>query len=274
MEQFTSDLLSAGAVILIAILLRIFVMFAIRRTKRFLLSRPPALRFTDDLRHEQRVRTLGSLLRSVADVVIVVITVLTVLAIYRIPMAPLLASAGIGGVAIGFGAQSLVKDYLSGIFMLVEDQFGVGDLVTIDGITGTVEEVTLRVTKVREASGTLWYLRNGEVLKLGNMSQGETSVILDVPIAADEDPDRALEVLREEFRGMHEEEEFAGALRQPVNVMGIGAVDGSKMNIQVNLKTEPNQQWAPMRAVRKRAQSALARAGVRGPILPGIPKQD
>lgn len=281
MEDLTTGLLKASAVIVIALVLRVVLAFAIRRVTAFLLAKPPeglqkfsdrasALLGTDtqSLRHQQRVKTLGSLLRSVADVVLVIVTLLTVLAIFDIPMAPLLASAGIGGVALGFGAQSLVKDYLSGIFMLVEDQFGVGDLVKIDAITGTVEEVTLRVTKVRDASGTLWYIRNGEVLNLGNVSQGTTSVIVDVVIAADEDPDRAIAVLREAVAGLNEEEQFSGSVLEPPNVLGVGSLDGTRMTLQISLKTAPNQQWAPMRAIRQRAQQALADAGIRGPKLP------
>jgi moderate conductance mechanosensitive channel len=285
MEEFTTDLLKAGAVIVVALVLRIVVAFAIRRVTAFLLAKPleGEPRFgtrasailgaaSRNLRHEQRVRTLGSLLRSVVDVALIILTLLTVLAIFGIPMAPLLASAGIGGVAIGFGAQSLVKDYLSGIFMLVEDQFGVGDLIKIDAITGHVEEVTLRVTKVRDATGILWYVRNGEVLTLGNVSQGTTSTIVEVPIAADEDADRAIRVLREALTGFHEEDEFAETVLEQPTVLGVGAVDGSRMTLQISLKTGPNQQWGPMRVIRQRSLAALAEAGIRGPILPGVPQ--
>src|SRR5699024_8087447 len=146
----------------------------IRRVTRSLADRAPE-KAADDLgtkaqrllarasglaseRHKQRVSTLGSLLNNVVDVVIGIVTVLTVLAIVGVPMTPLLASAGVGGLAIGFGAQSLVKDYLSGIFMLAEDQFGIGDLIEVGSVTGTVLEVSLRVTKVRTATGTVWYL--------------------------------------------------------------------------------------------------------------------
>lgn len=122
-------------------------------------------------RQTQRVRTLGSLLRNVTNVTIAVVSLLTVLAVWGVPMGPLLASAGIGGIAFGFGAQSLVKDYLSGVFMLAEDQFGVGDHVRIGALTGTVQEVALRVTKVLDADGVVWYIRNGEMAIVGNATQ-------------------------------------------------------------------------------------------------------
>lgn len=122
-------------------------------------------------RQTQRMRTLGSLLNNVANVTIGGLAVFTVLAIWGVPMGPLLASAGIGGVAVGFGAQSLVRDYLTGVFMLSEDQFGVGDEVRIGAVTGTVQEVALRVTKVLDADGVVWYIRNGEMAIVGNATQ-------------------------------------------------------------------------------------------------------
>ena len=126
-------------------------------------------------RQTQRMRTLGSLLNNIANVTIGGIAAFTALAIWGVPMGPLLASAGIGGVAVGFGAQSLVRDYLTGIFMLSEDQFGVGDEVRIGVVTGIVQEVGLRVTKVLDADGVVWYIRNGEMTTVGNATQAATS---------------------------------------------------------------------------------------------------
>ncbi len=175
---------------------------------------------------------------------------------------PIVASAGVGGVALGFGAQSLVKDYLSGIFMLTEDQFGVGDLVQIGALTGTVQEVTLRVTRLRDASGTVWYVRNGEVLTLGNVSQGFSTAVIDIPIAVGQDPERAKEVLRAAVVPMAEEEPWADVLLEAPDVLGVGAVTAAEITIQIRIKTGPNQQAAPTRAVRERAVLALAEAGI------------
>lgn len=292
MEELTSNLLRAGAIILIAIILRIIVAFAIKRGARALLARPPEsirklkgragaalAKVTGGKaqeRHEQRVSTMASLLRNVADVVLVLLTLLTVLSIFGIPMAPLLASAGIGGVALGFGAQSLVKDYLSGIFMLAEDQFGVGDIVTIGDISGTVEEVTLRVTRLKDFSGTVWYVRNGEILTIGNLSQGHSSESFEIPVAPDEDPDRAIEVVSAALAGMSRIEEFQDALLGDPTVLGVSGVEAGQMRIQVALTAAPNKQWAPLRAAKKRAQEALVEAGIRGPALPGayLPKPE
>lgn len=284
LEALSGDLLQATLVIVVALVVRLVVSFAIRRVKKVLLSRPPKrveqlserarTLLGRDLaplgaRHEQRVRTLASLLRNVADIVIVAIVVLTLLAIFGVPMGPLLASAGIGGVALGFGAQSLVKDYLSGIFMLAEDQFGIGDLITVGDITGTVQEVTLRVTKVRDSSGTIWYLRNGEILQLGNKSQSSTVSYVEVLVAPDADAEQAIEVVREALAGMQDEEQYRDVITAEPSVLGVGRVDASSMALQVMLTTVPNEQWAPLRDVRVRAQRALTRAGVPGPKLPG-----
>lgn len=284
LEALSADLLQAALVITVAVVVRLVVSLAIRRVKKVLLSRPPkqveqlserarALLGRDlallGARHEQRVRTLASLLRNVADTVIIVIVVLTLLAIFGVPMGPLLASAGIGGVAIGFGAQSLVKDYLSGIFMLAEDQFGIGDLITVGDITGTVQEVTLRVTKVRDSSGTIWYVRNGEILQLGNKSQSSTVSYVEVLVAPDADAEQAIEVVREALAGMQDEEQYRDVITAEPSVLGVGRVDASSMALQVMLTTVPNEQWAPLRDVRVRAQRALTRAGVPGPKLPG-----
>src|SRR4051794_25891570 len=148
-------------------------------------------------RHRQRTLTMGSLLRSMVTFVVALITILTVMQTIGLPLAPLLASAGVGGVALGFGAQSLVKDFLSGIFMILEDQYGVGDVVDTGEAIGTVEDVTLRVTRLRDASGVVWYIRNGEIVRIANRSQGWATAVVDTQVAYDEDIDRAVTVMRE-----------------------------------------------------------------------------
>ncbi|MGL5851299.1 MAG: mechanosensitive ion channel family protein, partial [Phycicoccus sp.] len=158
-----------------------------RRPRLFAATTGPAVE-----RQAARVQTIGSLLRSVASFVIVMVTVLTVMALVGIPLGPLLASAGVGGVALGFGAQSLVKDFLAGVFMVVEDQYGVGDVIDTGEAIGTVEEVGLRVTRLRDADGVTWYVRNGEVIRIGNRSQGHSTALVDMPVSYDEDVERVL----------------------------------------------------------------------------------
>ncbi len=292
MTDFTQRLIYLAVVLVFALVLRTVLVFLIKRSVKMLLVRGPepesptapdlgtrtklALARASGLsveRQRQRVTTLGSLLRNIVDVVIGVVALLTVLSIIGIPMGPLLASAGVGGVALGFGAQSLVKDYLSGIFMLAEDQFGVGDLITIGDIKGTVLEVTLRVTKLRDPMGTVWYVRNGEILTLGNISQGFSAVLVDIPVAINEDPLKVTAVLEKAVAGMQEDPQWADALLEEPSVVGVDSMSGGTMILKIALKTAPNQQWGVMRAVRQRSQQAMAEAGIRGPILYPAPPQ-
>jgi len=278
-----------AVVLVIAIVLRFVLVMIINRSVSALAARVPdpdsdkpkgrssnlltRAGLVSGERQRQRVTTLGSLLRNVVDVAIGIITLLTVLSIVGIPMAPLLASAGVGGVAIGFGAQSLVKDYLSGVFMLAEDQFGVGDIITVGEIKGTVLEVTLRVTKVRDFTGVVWYVRNGEILTLGNISQGFSVEWIEIPVAIDEDPDKVIAVLRDALQGMSEEEAFVNVLMGQPEVLGVDSMSGGTMIIKLAVQAQANQHWAAVREVRRRAQEACAAARIRGPILyPSTPQ--
>ena len=144
----------------------------------------PGVRAT---RVAQRAQAIGTLVISVLLLLIWANVLLIVLQLLGVDITPLLASAGVVGVALAFGAQTLVKDYLAGIFLIVEDQYGVGDVVQIDAVTGTVEEVALRVTRVRDFSGVIWYLRNGEILNVANRSQGWSLAIVDIPVATGTD---------------------------------------------------------------------------------------
>lgn len=220
---------------------------------------------SDHERFEQRVNTIGSLLRNLTSVIVGTLLVLTILAVLNVPLAPLLASAGVGGIALAFGAQSLVKDFLSGIFMILEDQYGVGDLIDTGDVRGTVEDVGLRVTRLRDPSGTVWYVRNGEVLRVGNQSQGWSTAIVDVPVAYDEDAGRVIGILEQVSAEMEEDAAFADVLLEKPTVAGVNAVTATAMTIRVIAKTAPNQHWGVQRALLERALGALGRAGVRSP---------
>lgn len=163
-----------AAIVVGALMLRWIIAVALHRTLRVSLAQAQRIGRggrAAQSRYEQRARTITSLLGSIASTVIVIIAVLTLMGVVGLPLTPLLASAGVGGLAIGFGAQSLVKDFISGMFLIVEDQFGVGDQVTIGTVNGTIDEVTLRVTRIRDADGIVWYVRNGDITLVGNRSQ-------------------------------------------------------------------------------------------------------
>ncbi len=223
-------------------------------------------------RFRQRAETLGSLLGSIATFVIALVAILTIMGAIGLPLAPVLASAGVGGVALGFGAQSIVKDLLSGIFMIVEDQFGVGDVITVNDVTGTVEEVSLRITRIRDASGMVWHIRNGEIVKVGNLTQGWSTAIIDIPVAYDEDPEKVVGILRDVVTAVDADEMWSEHLIEEPNVVGVESISGGTMTVRIIAKCGANQHWGVQREIRERAKVALDAAGVRGPaIVPGAP---
>jgi len=222
----------------------------------------------DSERRKQRAATMGSILRSISTIVIFTVAGLTVMGRLGVPLAPLLASAGVGGVALGFGAQSLVKDFLSGIFMIMEDQYGVGDVIDTGQAIGTVEEVTLRVTRVRDAQGVVWYVRNGEILRVGNKSQGYASIFIDIPIGSDQSVETALQVLRTVVAQVHDESPWKEKLLDEPVVAGVESMSSGMVTLRVVATCVPNEQYAVAREIREQSKIALDRAGVRGPQLP------
>ena len=218
-------------------------------------------------RHRQRTLTMGSLLRSIVTFTVAIITALTVMSIFGIPLGPLLASAGVGGVALGFGAQSLVKDFLSGIFMILEDQYGVGDIVDTGEAIGTVEEVSLRVTRLRDGSGVVWYVRNGEIIRIGNKSQGWSTALVDIPVSYAENLERVIPLIRDVVHRLDEEEAWKDKLLEEPQVLGVESVSGTAVTIRVLAKTAPEQQYGVSREIRERVKAAFDAAGVQGPPL-------
>jgi small conductance mechanosensitive channel len=217
---------------------------------------------------------MSSVLRSVTTGVIASVAAIMVLDVVGLPIAPLIASAGIVGVALGFGAQSLVKDFLSGIFLILEDQYGVGDLVdTGMGTTGTVEAVGLRVTRLRDGSGVVWYVRNGEILKVGNHSQGWSTGIVDVSVAYNEDIPKVQQLIGDTAAAMAEEEEWSEKILEPPTVAGVESVTGTAVTIRVIVKCAPNQHWGVQRELRERIKTVFDREGVRvpPPVFPTAP---
>lgn len=216
-------------------------------------------------RHRQRAATIGSLLRSLSAFVIASIAIMTVMSVVGIPLAPLLTSAGVGGIALAFGAQSLVKDFLSGFFMIAEDQYGVGDWIDTGTVQGTVEEVGLRITRIRDGNGMVWYIRNGEITRIGNVSQGWSTSTIDIPVAYDEDPEKVMDVLRRVVAQIDASPEWKEQLLESPSVLGIDSIKGGQLTFQISIKSPPNQQWGVAREIRERAQQELTRAGVKGP---------
>ncbi len=210
-------------------------------------------------RRANRAQTLGSVLRSTSSIVVGSIIVLLVLDELSINLAPLLASAGVAGVALGFGAQSLVKDFLSGTFLLFEDQYDVADFGTV---IGTVEAVALRVTKVRDADGTLWYIRNGEVLRVGNHSQGWSRAMAEVRVAYGADVALVRNLLRQAADEVRSDDALNPHILAEPEVSGIEDLSGESLLFRVTVRVAAGQQIEVSRALRLACLTALTDAGV------------
>ena len=215
-----------------------------------------------DERRKQRVRALGAILRSAASVTIFSIAGFAVLGDLGINLAPLLASAGVVGVAIGFGAQNLVRDYLSGIFMLVEDQYGVGDVITVGDATGTVENVTLRITRVRDVNGIVWHIRNGAIETVGNESQGWARAVIDFPVPFESDLVTIRNVLQETGDTMWNEPTWRAVMLEAPEVWGAQEISSDEVVMRMVAKTAPLRQWEVEREMRARVKAALHQAGI------------
>ncbi|MEU6142435.1 mechanosensitive ion channel family protein [Streptomyces sp. NPDC047081] len=214
-------------------------------------------------RRRQRSQAIGSVLRSVASFVILGTAALMILSAFEINLAPLLASAGVAGVAIGFGARNLVTDFLSGVFMILEDQYGVGDTIDAGVASGEVIEVGLRVTKLRGDNGEIWYVRNGEVKRIGNLSQGWATAGVDVTVKANEDLDRVKATLDEVAEKMSAEEPWNELLWSPIEVLGLDSVLLDSMVVRISAKTMPGKSLTVERELRWRVKRAFDEANIR-----------
>jgi small conductance mechanosensitive channel len=204
-----------------------------------------------------RAKTLGDVLQSVASFTIWGVAAVTILGELGINLGPLVASAGIAGVALGFGAQSLVKDILSGFFMLVEDQYGVGDIIDVGEATGTVEAVSLRTTRIRDVKGTVWHVPNGIVQRVGNMSQQWARALLDLNVDYDTDIDRAMQVIKDTADALWNEDEWREAILEPPEVWGVEQLAPEAVQVRLVIKTKPAEQFRVMRELRARLLRAF-----------------
>jgi small conductance mechanosensitive channel len=203
-------------------------------------------------RRRQRTETLGSVLRSIASATVGVIAFAMVLGEIGVNLAPVVASAGIVGVAVGFGAQNLVKDFLSGMFMLLEDQYGVGDVVDAGPAVGVVEAVTLRTTRLRDVEGTVWYVRNGEITRVGNKSQGWSRALLDVPLALGTDVPTVRALALEVAQGVHDDEAYRDMVLDDPEVWGLEAIGAEGLVLRITMRTVATMDGPVERALRER----------------------
>ncbi|WKD60586.1 Moderate conductance mechanosensitive channel YbiO precursor [Corynebacterium ciconiae DSM 44920] len=230
-------------------------------------------------RREARMMTLAAVGRSAVSIVVWVWAALAVLDEVGVNVTPLIASAGVVGVALGFGAQALVKDFLSGIFMMIEDQYGVGDTISVGEIAGDVEDVSLRVTTVRDVDGVLWFVRNGEILSVGNYSQGYSIARIEIPVSLAADVDAAQQTIFDTVQRSAAAEEYRADILGDPELAGISKFNVDHMVVRVNIKVMPAKKWAVERAMTAEIMKAMHAADIHAPYrfgygfgTPGAPE--
>jgi small conductance mechanosensitive channel len=214
------------------------------------------------LRRTQRVDALVAVTSSFITVALWALAVMMVLGAIGIDLGPLIAGAGIAGVAIGFGAQSIFRDLFSGALMLLEDQFGVGDIIDVGPASGVVESVSLRVTRIRSVDGTAWHVPNGEIRRVGNMSQVFSRAVVDVGVSYDTDLDLAIDTLREVADEVAADQEFASKITTTPEVWGVERLGESSVDVRLVVTTLPAEQWSVGRELRKRIKQRFDRVGI------------
>jgi moderate conductance mechanosensitive channel len=215
---------------------------------------------------EQRVKTLVGLVRSIGIVVILVVTLFSVLGILGHDIRPLLAGAGVVGLAISFGAQSLVRDVITGMFILFENQFGVGDVIRIGDTGGVVERMTLRVVVLRDVHGVVHVIPNGEIKMVSNMTRSWSRAVLEIGVAYKENVDRVIDVMRDVGRELWEDEQWRPLLVEELTVPGIESFGDSAVNIRIMAKTIPLKQWDVARELRRRLKNRFDAEGIEIPF--------
>jgi small conductance mechanosensitive channel len=253
-------------------LLRIGIILAIAWTmlglsrKLIPMLRKQLQKHTNDPEQHKRLETLGCVFRYIAAVVISLITVMLVLSELGVSIAPILASAGIVGLAIGFGAQSLVKDYFTGFFLLLENQVHQGDVVEVAGLGGLVEEVTLRYIRLRDYEGSVHFIPNGAVTTVTNRSRGYAYALVDIGVAYRENIEAVFDVIREVAAAMRADETLGPLIMEDIDLAGVDAWADSAVTIRFRIKVQPLQQWTVKRAFLLHLKKEFDRLGIEIPF--------
>lgn len=222
-------------------------------------------------RRRQRAQTIGSLLKSITSFIVFGIAFVLILGELGVNLGPIIASAGVVGLALGFGAQNLVRDFLSGMFMIVEDQYGVGDWVDVGPASGTVEAVGLRVTKLRDTGGTVWYVRNGEITRVGNYNQHYGVAVLDIPLGYGVDVQRACEIIEQSAVKACQGDIADDVLDNPL-LWGVQQIGNEGVTVRLTVKAKAGRQFAVQRALRAAALTAIHDAGLQPPLAQLLPQ--
>lgn len=274
MENLTTILAGAGTTVSIdwAVLVSIALVLAIAAAALWLLqvavrgvARGILQRKEPERELAQKAKTLSQVVETTGRITIFTIAGLTILSLIGKDITPLLASAGIAGIAIGFGAQNIIKDWLGGFFILLENQYSVDDVIKVGNYAGTVEKMDLRRTVLRGLDGSVVVIPNGEVRVVTNLTKEWSRVVMDIGISYDEDIDRALETMRRVGEEMAADEEVGKLILEPPEVLGVEALAESQITLRMLVKTLPLKQWTVARALRARLRKAFAQEGIEIP---------
>jgi len=208
-------------------------------------------------RRRQRAATIGSVLKSAVSVILFVLTLLMVLGEFDINLGPLIAGTTIVGAALAFGAQAVIQDFLAGMFMILEDQYGVGDVIDVKEAVGTVEAVGLRTTRIRDAGGTVWYMRNGAVVRIGNHSQGNAQLAIDMPIPPGVSLADTSRLMLDVATEMSTEDDWSSAFVGAPTMAGVESIGREESVVRLNATVRPGDQWAVAREMRRRIRERL-----------------
>ena len=261
-EQVLTWLREHGLTILLILVISAVAYYLLGITTKALSRRIQALDDVEDSELDRRTKTIFRVIHSTGVVVIITTAIMMILNEMGVAITPVLASVGFVGLAFGLGAQTLVKDMIAGLFILIEDQYTVGDVVEIGGITGTVEHMTLRATELRDLYGTVHIIPNGEIRIVANKSRDWSRAIVDVGVTYDEDVDTAVQTLQEIGEAMAEDETMALLLQEPATVTGVEGLDEWAVRLRIMVKTLPNAQWEVQRYLRRQIRLIFAKKGL------------
>jgi len=236
--------------------------------QRVLSAQPEVLKLgatLHDLRRETRATAIAGVLSGAASTSLWAVTLMLIAGVIGLALGPLIAGAGIVGLALGFGSQSLVKDWIAGLFMLMEDQYGIGDVVDLGPAVGTVERFSLRATVIRSLNGTVWHIPNGEITRVGNLSQVWSMALVEVSVAYQTNLDSAIAVMTSAAEQVVGEQEFADTVLEPPVVTGVEQLGDDGITIRLMVKTSAGAQWALQRALRKAVKENFESVGIEIP---------
>lgn len=252
-------------IVVIAVVVWVLARWLIHRWSDRLQRRLTATGELRDRAKAQRLNTIGQTMSILTFILVASVAIVTILGVWGVPLGPLIASLSVVGIAIGIGAQDLVKDVIAGVFVLVEDQYALGDVVQLAGVSGTVEEIRLRTTVLRDLDGSIHHVPNGEVRVATNLTHEYSRVVVDLSVAYEESVDRALEVIGKMAEEFATDPEWSSAVVDDPKVLGVDALGDSGVVIRVLFATDPDMRWNVKREFLRRAKNGLDAAGIEIP---------